>query len=148
MDTIRTRTIVAAGNPNFVTFLLTSGISVLVNLLLRYELSRIVPFEEAVAFAYVASTIVAFLLARAFVFGSTQRWQAELGRFVVVNVFGFLQVMAVGILLLRWLFPAMNLHRHTAELAHFLALASLSFTSFFAHRHFSFRGAVLRRSRL
>lgn len=127
---------------SFVLFLLTSGTSVVVNLVLRYLLSRVVFFEAAVMLAYIGSTLVAFFLARTFVFAG-ESWKSELGRFALVNVVGMIQVVLVGMLLLRVVFPMVGVHWHEEELAHFLALASLSFTSFHLHRRFSFRNGLL-----
>ena len=101
-------------------------------------------FEAALTLAYVASTTLAFVLARMFVFeASGNRWQAELPRFALVNVMGFLQVLVVSDLLLRVIFPWMGIAWHAEEIAHVLGLASLALTSYQAHGRFSFRKARL-----
>lgn len=132
------------GAKRFLTFVATSGASAVLNLALRYLLSHVMIFEAALALAYVASTTVAFVLARMFVFeASGKHWHAELPRFVLVNVMGFLQVLAVSDLLLRVIFPWMRITWHAEEMAHVLGLASLALTSYQAHGRFSFRKARL-----
>ena len=128
---------------SFALFVLTSGSSVVVNLVLRYLFSRVVFFEAAIMLAYVGSTAVSFLLARKFVFVGDRAWQAELGRFVLVNVVGMIQVVVVGALLLRIVLPAIGLRWHEEEVAHVCALASLAFTSFYLHSRYSFRNGLL-----
>jgi putative flippase GtrA len=123
----------------FLAFLMTSGISVVVNLVLRYLLSMIVPFEAAVAIAYLFSTTVAFLLARVMVFRRDGAWKSQLGRFILVNILGFLQVLLVSTTLLRLIFPAVGFDWQAPVIAHFTGLASLMLTSYEAHRRFSFR---------
>jgi putative flippase GtrA len=127
---------------SFLLFLLTGGAATVVNLVLRYVLSRVMLFEAAVACAYVLSTAVAFLPARTFVFGGTLHWGAQLSRFIVVNALGFFQVLAISVFLVRFLFPRMAFHWHPEETAHLIGLASLAFTSFYAHRQFSFRNGT------
>lgn len=132
------------GAKRFLTFVATSGTSAVLNLALRFLLSQVMIFEAALALAYVASTTLAFVLARMFVFeASGKRWHAELPRFVLVNVMGFLQVLVVSDLLLRVIFPWMRVTWHAEEIAHVLGLASLSLTSYQAHGRFSFRKARL-----
>jgi putative flippase GtrA len=130
----------------FLSFLLTGSISAILNLGVRHLLSYAIIFEAAVACAYVVSTTVAFALARKFVFGKGAGWEIDLTRFVMVNVYGFFQVLVVSALLLRLLFPLIEFHRYPEDVAHFLGLATLAVTSFYLHRHFSFRRHASRRS--
>jgi putative flippase GtrA len=131
---------------SFLLFVLTSGASAIVNVAVRHLLSYVMVFEAAVACAYVVSTTVAFVLARKFVFGRGARWELDLTRFVMVNVYGFLQVLAVSVLLLRFLFPVIGFHWHPEDTAHVLGLATLAFTSFYLHRRFSFHSRLPNRS--
>jgi putative flippase GtrA len=124
---------------SFLLFVLTSGTSAVLNLGVRHLVSYVLVFEAAVACAYVVSTAVAFALARKFVFGRGARWTVDLTRFVMVNVYGFFQVLAVSALLLRALFPLIEFRRHPEAIAHLLGLATLAFTNFYLHRRFSFR---------
>jgi len=128
---------------NFLTFLATSGASACVNIGLRALLSIALFYELAVALAYLCSTTIAFALARRFVFTSRGGdWRGEYARFWIVNLFGFVQVLIVSSGLARILFPAIGFDWRPQLIAHVTALASLAFTSYFAHLRFSFRAAA------
>lgn len=125
---------------NFILFVMTSGASACLNLIVRALLSAFLLYELAIAIAYVCSTTAAFLLARRFVFTSADGdWRGEYARFVMVNIMGFFQVLAVSSGLARIAFPAIGFEWHPLLVAHFTGLASLAFTSYFAHARFSFR---------
>ena len=123
----------------FMTFVVTSGSSACLNLVVRFFCSKFMLYEAAVALAYVCSTTVAFILARRFVFSSQRKsWSDEYARFVLVNVIGFFQVLSISSSLVRLLFPVVAFSWHPLEVAHLTALSSLLFTSYFLHKHFSF----------
>lgn len=132
----------------FVIFLVTSGASACVNIGLRALLSTALLYELAVALAYLCSTSIAFALARRFVFPDPGRgdWRGEYARFWIVNLFGFLQVLAVSSGLARRIFPAIGFGWHPELVAHVVALASLAFTSYFAHLRFSFKASSVGRA--
>ena len=68
----------------FVSFVVTGGISAACNLVARFWMSRVMRYEFAVLFAYLVGMIVAFVLARTFVFDKSERdWQQQLARFAV-----------------------------------------------------------------
>ena len=123
----------------FMTFVVTSGSSACLNLVVRFFCSKFMLYEAAVALAYVCSTTAAFILARRFVFLSQRKsWSDEYARFVLVNVIGFFQVLSISSSLVRLLFPVVAFSWHPLEVAHLTALSSLLFTSYFLHKHFSF----------
>jgi putative flippase GtrA len=131
----------------FVSFAVTGGIAAACNLGSRILFSRVMRYEIAVAFAYLVGMIVAFVLARSFVFEKNQTgWHIELGRFLVVNMFGFVQVWIVSIGLVRMFFPWLGFHWHPEDVAHLLAVASPIAISYYAHKHFSFRSAAEKQS--
>src|ERR1700744_355770 len=81
----------------FASFVVTGGISAACNLGARYLMSRMMRYEFAVLFAYLIGMVVAFVLARTFVFESNERgWHSQLGRFAIVNAFGLAQVWLVS----------------------------------------------------
>ena len=55
----------------FLRYILTGGIAALVNIGVRVLLSRVMPFEAAVALAYIAGLITAYAPARMLVFPSS-----------------------------------------------------------------------------
>lgn len=130
---------------SFFLFLMTSGASVVVNLVLRYLFSKAFVFEFAIVLAYIGSTAVAYALARKFVFAADSDWRSELGRFALVNVVGLVQVVCVAAIVLRVALPLLRVDRHAEEIAHLVALGTLAFTSFYLHRRVSFPRGFTRR---
>ena len=57
----------------FFSFVVTGGISAACNLGARFWMSRVMRYEFAVLFAYLVGMIVAFVLARTFVFEKSER---------------------------------------------------------------------------
>ncbi len=117
----------------FLRFVLAAGASVPFNVGSRVLFSFAVPFEIAVILSHCVGMAVAYTLTRAFVFQSTrQRRSDEMTRFAVVNLISVAQTWLVAVALLRLAaFPEL--------VAHLGGLATSSVTSFFGHRHFSFR---------
>jgi putative flippase GtrA len=131
----------------FVSFAVTGGIAAVCNLGSRILFSRVVRYEIAVAFAYLVGMVAAFVLARSFVFEKSETgWHIQLGRFLVVNMFGFAQVWLVSIGLVRMFFPRLGFHWHPEDVAHLLGVASPILISYYAHKHFSFRSVAEKQS--
>jgi putative flippase GtrA len=131
----------------FASFAITGGIAAVCNLGSRILFSRVMRYEIAVAFAYFVGMVVAFVLARSFVFEKNQTgWHIQLGRFLIVNMFGFVQVWIVSIGLVRMLFPWLGFRWHPEDVAHLLGVASPITMSYYAHKHFSFRSVAEKHS--
>jgi putative flippase GtrA len=124
----------------FASFIVTGGIAAGVNVLSRAALSQALPYEVAVAVAYLFGMTTAFLLARRFVFAESGRpWWSEYGRFALVNVASFVQVWLVSVLLARVLFPYIGFDWHAEDVAHVIGVASPIVLSYYLHKHFSFK---------
>lgn len=125
------------------SFTICGGIAAICNLSARFLLSRVTRYEFAVLFAYLIGVVVAFVLARSFVFEkSGSGWHGQLARFAIVNVFGFAQVWLISVGLARLVFPSMAFHWHPEDVAHLIGVASPILVSYYAHKHFSFRSAM------
>jgi putative flippase GtrA len=123
----------------FLRFLSTSGIAAVVNLVTRYQLSKAVRFEIAVAVSYLFGMLTAYVLARRFVFGSSGRSVvSELKRFAIVNVFSLVLVLSISIGFARQLFPSIGFAWHAEDLAHFIGVAAPAVISFYGHRAYTF----------
>ena len=123
----------------FIRFVITGGIAALCNLGSRALLSRYFGYGAAVAIAYGVGMLVAFALAKLFVFSSSERrWHTELTRFAVVNCMSFVQVWAVSVGLERFVVPRVGWTFHPELCAHVVGVASPIVTSYFAHKHFTF----------
>lgn len=125
----------------FMSFAVTGGVAAICNIGSRILLSRAFGFRAAVSIAYLVGMAVAFVLARMFVFEkSPTAWHRQFGRFFLVNLLGFAQVWLVSVGLEQWLFPKMHLLWHPDDVAHLIGVASPVVVSYYAHKHFSFRG--------
>jgi putative flippase GtrA len=124
-------------------FAFTGGIAAVCNLGSRILFSRVMRYERAVMLAYLVGMVVAFVLARSFVFQkSDTAWYSQLARFAIVNVFGFSQVWLVSVGLVRVVFPRIGFSWHPEAVGHLIGVASPIFVSYYAHKHFSFRLAA------
>jgi putative flippase GtrA len=126
--------------PEFLRFLLAGGIAALGNMASRLLLSAFMPFEAAVALAYLIGMTMAFLIMRRFVFGASQRDPGtEFGRFAVVNLVAFCAVWLVSVSLARVAFPAIGFTWHAETIAHMIGVLCPVVLSFWGHKAFTFR---------
>jgi putative flippase GtrA len=124
----------------FLRFLLAGGIAALFNMASRLLLSAFMPFEAAVALAYLIGMATAFLLMRSFVFGASERDPgAEFGRFALVNLVAFCAVWLVSVSLARIAFPAIGFTWHAETIAHVIGVLSPVVLSYWGHKAFTFR---------
>jgi putative flippase GtrA len=111
-----------------------------VNLGSRVLYDEVLTYSQAIVLAYLTGMLVAFALARRFVFTqATRPTSASFPRFAVVNVVGVAQTWAVSLALARHALPAIGLERFVPEIAHLCGVAVPVFTSFVGHRVWSFR---------
>lgn len=123
----------------FLRFLLAGGTSVVCNFTARHILGYVVPFELAVALAYLVGMITAYGMMYLFVFPASGRGHgAGFMRFAVVNVFSLAAVMVISVMLVRVIFPAVGFGWHPEDVAHFIGLCSTIITGYIGHRLFTF----------
>ncbi len=124
----------------FGRFLLTGGASAILNIVSRGILSAFVGFSTSVILSYVIGMILAYALARRYVFVSSKASRARsIGGFIVVNIFGALLTLLFSVQLRTILGHLFGLNTFIEYLAHFLALSVSSVTSFLGHKFISFR---------
>ncbi len=124
----------------FMLFLLTGGTAALVNFGSRILYNQWLDFALAIILAYLTGMITAFVLARAFVFqGSSQTLHQSALRFVLVNLVAVLQTWLISMGLAHYGLPALGVERFVPELAHAVGVVVPVFTSYFGHKHWSFR---------
>jgi putative flippase GtrA len=123
----------------FARFLFVGIAAAAVNVLSRVLISYFVRFEYAVALAFPIALTFAFVMSRFFVFQTSRRpvWEQYL-RFWLVNLVALIQVWLISVGLDYWLFPAIGWTFHAELLAHIIAVCSPVFTSYYAHRIFTF----------
>lgn len=121
-------------------FLLVGGIAALANILARLALSQIMPYVSAIIIAYCVGMVTAFVLNRWLVFtDSTNRFREQALWFLVVNLVAVAQTLAISLISVRWLLPAIGLDWHNETLAHITGVLVPVVTSYLGHKHLSFR---------
>ncbi|MEX3688531.1 GtrA family protein [Paraburkholderia sp. BR14263] len=125
---------------SFLLFLLTGGFAAAVNWSSRILYNIWMPFSAAIVIAYITGMIVAYVLAKIFVFkDSAQSMHRSILFFLVVNLIAILQTWGVSIVLTDFAFPAVRLEWHAREVAHAFGVAVPVFTSYLGHKHWTFR---------
>jgi putative flippase GtrA len=126
----------------FARFLVNGGISLGVNLVSRFFLNMVMPFEAAVILAYLLGMAVAFVLFRLFVFEPSARSaKSQLTRFALVNLVAVIQVWAISVVLADYVFPRTGMSWHPHDVAHVIGALVPVFSSYLGHKHFSFSDA-------
>jgi putative flippase GtrA len=126
--------------PQFRRFLITGGIAACVNIGSRMIYDLIMPYSLAILFAHLTGMATAYLLARRYVFTESDRQHLEGSfRFAIVNVVGVAQTWLVSMFLADHAFPALGMTSHAHDVAHVIGVGAPVFTSFVAHRYWTFR---------
>jgi putative flippase GtrA len=126
----------------FARFVALGACAAGVNWLSRFPLERFMSFSAAVIVAYLIGMVVAFTLFSRYVFPASPRpLHEQIKFFVLVNIAGIIQVWAVSMGLLYYVFPAVGFIGPLAEpLAHGLAICVPTVSSYFGHKLLTFGG--------
>ena len=127
-------------------FLVAGGLSSLLNWLVRFPLSLLMPFQMAVGLAYGVGMVLGFALYRSWVFpGSNLPLSSQIPRFVAVNAAGLVTVMAASSALVTVIGRSGLMPLSVAEgMSHATAIVLGAVINFIGHRAISFA----RRGRL
>lgn len=126
--------------PPFVRFVACGGLAAGVNWASRFGWSALLPFAAATVAAYGTGMVTAFLLFRRFVFPDGARpVDAQVRGFVMVNIAGLLITVGLANLLLYLVLPAIGWTWEREAVAHGLAIPAPILSSWFGHRHLTFR---------
>lgn len=121
-------------------FLVSGGIAAALNWGSRFLFSLWMGFEWAVACAYGVGMLTAFVLMRTFAFeGRGKPALPQAGRFAVVNAAALAQTWIVSVVLARWALPAVGVTTHAEAIGHLIGVLFPVFTSYIAHRKYTFR---------
>jgi putative flippase GtrA len=124
----------------FFRFLVAGGVAAAANVISRMAFSKFLGLAAAVVLAYCVGMLVAFVLMRSQVFPpSGKPLRRQVATFVGINVLAVAQTLAVTLLLARWVLPSLGVHRGVEEIAHIAGVSVPLVTSYFGHKHFSFR---------
>lgn len=128
------------GLHRFVKFVAVGGFAALVNIGSRIEINIFVSYRWAVALAYLIGMTTAFILTKLLVFEkSGRKTHHEFFWFTVVNMLAAVQVWLVSVGLAEYYFPWIGFNRNPELVAHFIGVSVPVFTSYFGHKHLSFR---------
>ncbi len=124
----------------FISFIITGAIAALVNVVSRVVFSQLIHFELAVLMAYAIGMLTAYVLARKFVFlQSRTSVRSSFAAFALVNIFAVLQTWLVSVGLRNWLLPLLGIVVLRDLIAHGIGVAVPVLSSYFGHKHISFR---------
>ena len=121
-------------------FLLTGGTAAAVNFGSRIFYSQWLGFSSAVIFAYFTGMIIAYVLAKLFVFKEgKQKASQSITFFILVNAVAILQTWAISMTLAYYLLPTLGITVFVREIAHATGVILPVFTSYIGHKRWSFR---------
>jgi putative flippase GtrA len=124
----------------FVLFLLSGGIAAALNWGSRFLFSLWMPFEWAVVCAFGVGLVTGFVLMRTLAFdGQGKPALPQARRYAVVNAASLAQTWIVSMLMARWALPAVGVTTQAEALGHLVGVLFPVFTSYFAHRLYTFR---------
>ncbi len=129
-----------AGLVEFIRFVATGSIAAIANLVSRYLLNFLMPFEWAVPLAWIVGMVVAFLLFQRVIFGNPGTpLRRRIIRFTQVNILGGALAWAISVVLANWFLPLIGWTFQPLELAHIVGVGVPAFTSYFLHKFYTFR---------
>lgn len=124
----------------FLIFLLTGGGAAVVNFGARIFYNRWFSFSVSIVLAYLVGMVVAFILAKLFVFQKSQQaLHRSILLFVLVNLVGMLQTWLVSMGCVFFVLPRLGMVRNVPEIAHFVGIMTTALTGYIGHKHWSFR---------
>lgn len=125
--------------PQFLRFLGVGATAAATQWLARIFLSQHFGFSAAVIIAYGVGMATAFALNRVFVFpGAGKPVEQQVTYFVIVNLASFPVVWAISLFLAGTVLPALGVVSYREGIAHGIAIAVPTFTSYFAHKFLTF----------
>jgi len=131
---------IKSSHTEFLQFLFVGGIAAGVNFISRIGFNEFFSFRVSVVLAYIVGMVIAFTLFKHYVFEKSDRhYIEEVKGFVIVNIFGIIQVWIISIGLAEYFFPYISFVFYPEEVAHFIALGIPAISSYFGHKYFSFR---------
>lgn len=119
---------------------MTGGFAAAVNFFSRIVYNWYFSFSVAVILAYLTGMIIAFSLAKIFVFQNSQN---SLSRstfaFVIINIFAVLQTLVISLLLVNFILPALSWNFYSSEIAHAIGVIFPVFSSYIGHKYYTFK---------
>ena len=124
----------------FLVFLITGGIAALINFGSRIFYNFFVDFSLAIILAYLTGMVVAFVLAKKFVFTqSRQKLRHSIIFFSLVNSVALVQTWLISMGLAYYFLPYIKVTSYVPEISHAIGIMVPVFTSYLGHKFLSFR---------
>ncbi len=129
------------GMGKFIVFVVCGGVAAMANIALRWFFSHFISYKAAIVAAYGIGMLMAFTLFKFFVFASStsKKTFKESLWYMLVNAVALAQTFLVSIGLADYVFPAMGMTFYPADLAHIIGVGVPVITSYWGHKHFTFR---------
>ena len=124
----------------FLRFLVSGALAALVNFGSRIVFSLWLPYPTAIVLAWLAGLTSGFLLMRTLAFSdaTNQTW-SQVVWFIGINLLALLQTLVISLVTARWILPAAGVSTHAETIAHAIGVLVPVVTSYFGHKHLSFR---------
>ncbi|MDC8745791.1 GtrA family protein [Xanthomonas campestris] len=121
-------------------FLAAGGVAAGVNFGSRIALGHWMSYVPSIVIAYLLGMLTAFTLNKLFVFSAAgNRIHHQVMWFIAINLAAVAQTILISLLFARWLLPILGIDFHNETIAHGIGVAVPVVTSYFGHKHFSFR---------
>lgn len=124
----------------FTLFVLAGGTAAAANFASRIAFSNIMSYAPSISLAYCVGMLTAFTLNRAFVFTDAgNSLHKQVMWFLLVNAMALMQTLLISLFLAKYALPWLGMTFHPEAVAHAIGVAVPVVTSYFGHKHFSFR---------
>ena len=123
----------------FANFLIAGGLAACSNFGSRFAFSAFLPYGTSIVLAYLVGMVVAFLLMRGRVFNAVDgAIGSQIVKFTIINALAVLQTLVISLILASWLSQWLSVDQSEA-LAHLVGVLVPVVTSYFGHKHLTFR---------
>ncbi|PPT91390.1 hypothetical protein XaraCFBP7407_21790 [Xanthomonas arboricola pv. arracaciae] len=129
-----------APSRQFVLFVAAGGLAAAVNFGSRIVLGHWVNYIPSIVIAYLLGMLTAFTLNKWLVFNEAgNRLHHQVMWFIAINLAAVVQTLLISLLFARWFLPGLGIDFHNETIAHGIGVVVPVVTSYFGHKHFSFR---------
>ncbi len=124
----------------FIRFLISGGISTLINLLARFCFSFFINYLAAIVVSYLIGMITSYIIFKLWVF-QPQRHRAleQLSYYLLINLLGLAQTIVISLLFFHYIFTGIGDTMLRETLSHIIGLGVPIITSYIGHKHLTFR---------
>ena len=126
-------------NKELILFILTGGLSAIINLSSRIIISNFLRFEISVLISYFIGMITAYYLAKKYVFLNVKKsYKKSLPIFALVNFVAVLQTFFISKYIRIWVMNIFNNLMIIDFISHLCGVIFPIFSSFFGHKYITF----------